>query len=398
MRWICSVIALSAAFAPWWSSPGLFADTSGTGAAAVKRDGGKADFDALPDKADAKQILAFLNKASKSKSQDAAALAKRRAAVAAATEQIVALKPDSAVLRQLIDAVARCLRAGPLSADDAKLAIRLGEAAERSGDARLAGETYEGFGKLFAAQKDTAGAGAALLGTARRLKLLQSPMPLEGRLLDGSKLNWAAYRGKVVLVDFWATWCKPCMAEIANIKENYAKYHDRGFEVVGISLDTMPREQLAAFVLKEQIPWAICRDADSPLSMAAYYGIRGIPALFLVGRDGKVASLDARGANLGPEIEKALAASPVEENAVAEVGKPKRNAGGDARVLRDAKSRDAAEARQWTDVTGKFHATAKFRGLAGKSVKLELEDGRTISVPLEKLSDADREYIRGRRH
>ena len=134
-------------------------------------------------------------------------------------------------------------------------------------------------------------------------------MRLEGKTLDGKDLDWAKYRGKVVLIDFWATWCGPCRAEIPNIKDNYEKYQRQGFEVIGISLDQMSSRELAEFVKKEEVPWTICRDADSPQSMAAYYGIRGIPQMILVGRDGKVITLECPRSALGPLVEKALAAA-----------------------------------------------------------------------------------------
>jgi peroxiredoxin len=236
-------------------------------------------------------------------------------------------------------------------------------------------------------------------------------MRLEGKTLDGKALNLADYRGKVVLVDFWATWCHYCTEEIPNIKQNYTNYHDKGFEVLGISVDTCPREMVVEFVKKEEVPWAICRDVDSPTKVSDYYGIHGYPTMILVGRDGKVISLNARGSGLGPLVEKALAAAAGEIADKSSGGKP--SAGDEAGLKKDKgkpKADDAAAAkknadeppktagavsRTWTDDSGTFKA--KFRGLINKNVKLEREDGRVVTVPLEKLSDEDRAFIKKRK-
>jgi len=109
--------------------------------------------------------------------------------------------------------------------------------------------------------------------------------------------------GKVVLIDFWATWCGPCVAEIPRVRDAYDRYHERGFEVVGISLDE-DRDALEAFVAEKQIPWPIILDARNDAGgLAARYGINAIPTMILVGRDGTVVSTDAR----GPRLEELLA-------------------------------------------------------------------------------------------
>ena len=111
----------------------------------------------------------------------------------------------------------------------------------------------------------------------------------------------------MVLVDFWATWCGPCIAEIPNVKSNYNKYHTRGFEVVGISLDHDQRS-LQRFVERESLPWVQLFDNTGKSKqgwqhpMAARYGVAAIPAAFLVDQQGKVISMSAR----GPELEHAL--------------------------------------------------------------------------------------------
>jgi thiol-disulfide isomerase/thioredoxin len=93
-------------------------------------------------------------------------------------------------------------------------------------------------------------------GKLRLLELPGKPMEIKGALLDGSPFDQATFAGKVVLVDFWATWCGPCVAEIPNMLEQYEKYHDKGFEVVGISLDE-DKAEVEKFVADNKIPWPI---------------------------------------------------------------------------------------------------------------------------------------------
>jgi thiol-disulfide isomerase/thioredoxin len=149
-----------------------------------------------------------------------------------------------------------------------------------------------------------------LEGLLRRLDLPGSEIEVAGTFLDGTKLDWASYRGKVVLVDFWATWCGPCRAEVPNVLENYLKYHDKGFEVIGISLDET-REAAEQYVQQTNIPWpSIFSEEESDRGwqapMAVKYGITGIPTAILVDQEGKVVSMNARGPRLGALLENLL--------------------------------------------------------------------------------------------
>jgi thiol-disulfide isomerase/thioredoxin len=119
-------------------------------------------------------------------------------------------------------------------------------------------------------------------------------------------VNLAALRGNVVLIDFWATWCGPCMAEKPNVKAAYEAFKDQGFEIVGISLDRSKRD-LTAYLERENISWPNLFDQEQPLSLAEKFSIDSIPAFFLIDRNGRVASVNPRGPQLHREIERLLA-------------------------------------------------------------------------------------------
>ena len=124
--------------------------------------------------------------------------------------------------------------------------------------------------------------------------------------LDGNPISLEQYRGKVVLLDFWAVWCEPCIAEMPTVKRVYDTYKDEGFDIIGISLDS-DEESLRNYLKENEIPWRQVFSAkgwDSPVSQQ--YGIRAIPALWLIDKEGKLISHKARGEALENMVVEAL--------------------------------------------------------------------------------------------
>lgn len=120
------------------------------------------------------------------------------------------------------------------------------------------------------------------------------PMDLSFTAVDGSTVDLTALRGKVVLLDFWATWCGPCRGEVPNVVAAYNKYHDQGFEVVGVSLD-QDRDTMSQFTASNGMVWPQFFDGQGwGNSLAQRFGIRYIPQMWLLDRKGRIVTKDGR--------------------------------------------------------------------------------------------------------
>jgi thiol-disulfide isomerase/thioredoxin len=173
-----------------------------------------------------------------------------------------------------------------------------------------AGKKAEGLKALDdfgTAKSSVRGLKQHLEGIAKNYELIGSdPIAMGQNDIAGKAINLADYKGKVLMIDFWATWCGPCMGELPNVLAAYAKFHDQGFEILGISLDEN-KEAFEKCIADRKMSWRHFFDGKGwKNEIAQAYGVNSIPATYLVGPDGKVAAVGARGERLEKEIARLL--------------------------------------------------------------------------------------------
>ncbi|MDR0610488.1 MAG: TlpA family protein disulfide reductase [Planctomycetaceae bacterium] len=129
---------------------------------------------------------------------------------------------------------------------------------------------------------------------------------LQGISLDGKQFDIKTFRGKVILIDFFASWCVPCIEELPRLKEIYAQYHDQSFEIVGVGGDKP--EALKKLVEEHRIPWTVVSETLTVSkrlpSIERQYGIKVYPTMFLIDREGKLVNSNARGQRLDAALKR----------------------------------------------------------------------------------------------
>lgn len=138
---------------------------------------------------------------------------------------------------------------------------------------------------------------------SNRLEKVGKPAPvIEAQDLSGQPVRIDSLKGKYVLVDFWATWCAPCIADLPRMQEAYRKYHGTGLEIVSVSLDET-RAPVVDFVKVRKLPWYQLHNGTAGADLVEAFGIGSIPATCLIDPDGTIIRLDLR----GPALDAALA-------------------------------------------------------------------------------------------
>ena len=132
------------------------------------------------------------------------------------------------------------------------------------------------------------GAAAQLAKT----RIIGKPLDLQFTAVDGSSVDLSAMRGQVVLIDFWASWCPDCIRETPEVRAVYQRYKDKGFNVIGISLDK-DEQAMSNYIAKKLIPWPQYFDGKGWANdFATRFGVRAIPELWLINQRGEVVSTD----------------------------------------------------------------------------------------------------------
>ena len=112
---------------------------------------------------------------------------------------------------------------------------------------------------------------------------------------DGKSISLSDYRGKIVLLDFWASWCGPCLREVPNVKKVYDKFHDKGFEILSVSLDDKKDNWVTA-IEKNDLNWGHVSSLKGwSCPVAQLYNVSGVPAMLLIDKEGKIVATGLRG-------------------------------------------------------------------------------------------------------
>ncbi len=248
-----------------------------------------------------KRLESLFNKLQKSEAdKPLAAYVRFRQLMAQYTLSQQAPKADFAKIQaEWLKTLEQFIAEYPAAPDTAEAMLQLGIAREFAGQEDEAKRWYGRIGQEFAASP----AAKKALGAATRLDCVGKTLDLSGKSLAGEAVDLAKFRGKVVLVQYWATWCGQSKADIPALKELATKYGD-SFTVLGVSLDTNPQD-LQAYLTENKLPWPLIFESGGLDSRPAnLLGIWTLPTMILVDKDGKVVSRNIALADVEAEVKK----------------------------------------------------------------------------------------------
>ncbi|MDY0165304.1 MAG: thioredoxin-like domain-containing protein [Thermoguttaceae bacterium] len=189
----------------------------------------------------------------------------------------------------------------PKAGDAAEAMLQLGMAHEFAGEED---EAKEWFGRVVAEFPESPGAAKAA-GARRRLDAVGKQIEFRGESPAGGVVDLAKFRGKVMLIQYWATWCEPCKADMSTVKDLIAKYGQH-FGVIGVSLDHSVKD-LAEYVKENRLTWPqIHEDGGLDSRPANQLGILTVPTMILVDQQGRVVHRNIQAADLERELRRLL--------------------------------------------------------------------------------------------
>ena len=140
----------------------------------------------------------------------------------------------------------------------------------------------------------------------KRLDKVGKPAPaFASEDIKGTTVRLDAYRGKYVLIDFWATWCAPCIGELPRLQAAYRTYHDAGFAIIGVSLDES-KTAVVDFARARNIPWPQLHNASGSTDLVEGFGVSSVPATYLIDPEGMVVRIDLRGKALDETLSRLI--------------------------------------------------------------------------------------------
>jgi thiol-disulfide isomerase/thioredoxin len=190
----------------------------------------------------------------------------------------------------------------PTADDAAEAMLQLAYARELGGEEEEAGKWYSRIAKDF--PKSRVAKKAA--GARTRLDSVGKTLALKGQSPSGQLVDLAKYRGQVVLIQYWATWCKPCKADMPTLKDLVSRYGKSGFSIVGVNLDSTAQE-MADYVKEYQVPWPqIYEEGGLDSRPANELGILTLPTMILLDKEGKVVNRNIRVAEIDSELKRLI--------------------------------------------------------------------------------------------